>query len=307
MSDADVDAQSDDERSTWGFSSSDLHLVCGSLSHSAPLRFALFTLLYGGAVVVPPESDAKLLSEFIAEGGVTTTFMAPIVLQRILDRAPPVRHSLRLLAHAGAPCPEQVRHRAIDCFGVAPLVEFYGSTEGQFSLCPASEWLAHPGTVGPARPGRELRVKEGLVWCRAPEYARFEYWGEPDATAAAWDGAWFTVGDLGRLDGEGRLFLEGRRTDLIISGGVNVYPAEIERILLMSPGVTEAVVFGVDDPDWGQRVCALFVGTTDVEALAAYCHENMAPAKRPKSMKNVRALPMTPNGKLDRMGLVDYL
>ena len=307
MSDADADAQSDDERSAWSFSPTDVHLVCGPLSHSAPLRFALHTLLNGGGVIVPLQPDATKLSALIEHGGVTTTFMAPILLQRIVDSAPPKSHTLRFLAHAGAPCPEPVRVRAIDCFGGGPLIEFYGSTEGQFTLCPVSEWLEHRGTVGRARPGRELRVVDGRVWCRAPVFARFEYWEDPDATEAAWEGEWFTVGDLGRLDDEGRLFLEGRRTDLIISGGVNVYPAEIERVLSMAPGVSEVAVFGVDDPVWGQRVCALFAGSTDDESLAAYCRDNMAPVKRPKTFVKVSALPLTHNGKIDRSALATFL
>ena len=138
--------------------------------------------------------------------------------------------------------------------------EFYGSTEGQFTVCPSEEWLARPGTVGRARPGRTLSVDDdGTVWCRAPDFARFEYWDDPAKTAAAWRDGAFTVGDLGRLDADGYLYLDGRRDDLIISGGVNVYPAEVEAALGDVPGVAAVAVFGIADDQWGHRVCAAVV------------------------------------------------
>ena len=119
--------------------------------------------------------------------------------------------------------------------GVDALVEFYGSTEGQFTRCSASESLAHPGTVGLGA-GRTNTLRNDasdgrLLRCRAPHFARFEYWNDPEKTSDAWDGDWFSVGDLGRVDAEGYVYLEGRRSDLIITGGVNVYPAEIELAL----------------------------------------------------------------------------
>ena len=115
--------------------------------------------------------------------------------------------------------------------------------------------------MGRARPGRRLEVDEdGVVWCHAPGFARFEYWRDPEATERAWRGDAFTVGDIGRLDDDGFLFLDGRRDDLIISGGVNVYPAEVESVLAEAPGVIEVAVFGVRDEEWGERVCAAVVG-----------------------------------------------
>src|SRR5207248_4605632 len=115
-----------------------------------------------------------------------------------------------------------------------------GATEGQFTVCSPAEWEARPGTVGRARPHRRLSVDDdGLIWCEVPRYARFEYWRDPKSTAAAWRGAAFTAGDLGRLDKEGYLFIDSRRDDLIISGGVNVYPAEVEHVLAAVPGVVD--------------------------------------------------------------------
>ena len=169
--------------------------------------------------------------------------------------------SIRLLAHAGAPCPDDVKRRLVATFPPGSTWEFYGSTEGQFTACRSEEWLERPGTVGRARPGRVLSVDDdGLIWCEVPEHARFTYYRAPEKTAAAWRGAAFTVGDLGRLDEDGYLYLDGRREDLVISGGVNVYPLEVEQTVREHPGVVDVAVYGVPDPDWGQRVCAAVVG-----------------------------------------------
>lgn len=301
LSGPDAAAYSAEEIRAWGVTPADRHLVSAPLSHSAPLRFALHTLLAGGTVVIPPRFDPVLASQLIEHAQVTTAFMAPTHLQRLLEQAPPAAHRLRLLAHAGSSCPEAVKRAAITVFGSDVVVEFYGSTEGQFTICRSEEWLERPGTVGRARPGRRLRVDDGQIWCRVPGYARFEYWGDPAKTAAAWDGDWFTVGDLGRLDDEGFLYLDGRRSDLIISGGVNVYPAEVERILQAVAGVRQVCVVGVDDATWGQRVCAVAVGAVTTEELRTYATTHLAPYKRPKNILILDSLPVTHSGKIDRM------
>lgn len=290
-----------EETEAWGFTSADVHLVCGPMSHSAPLRFALMTLLNGGSVVIPSAFDPQVVANLLPQ--VTTTFMAPIHLQRLRDHvgAGDLDHSLRLLAHAGAPCPEPVRLWAHDVFGPDVVSEFYGSTEGQFTVCSAHEWQAHRGTVGRARPGRRLRVdNDGVLWCEVPEHARFTYWGDETQTAAAWDGSWFTVRDLGHID-DGYVFLDGRDGDLIITGGVNVYPAEIERVLLNLPGVDLCVAFGVSDPEWGERVCVAVVGSAADEDIITFMEANLAPAKRPKTLLRRPHFPLTHSGKVDRV------
>jgi long-chain acyl-CoA synthetase len=153
-----------------------------------------------------------------------------------------------------------------------------------------------------------LRVApDGIIWCQVPEHARFTYWRDPAKTAATWDDDWFTVGDLGRLDDAGYLYLDGRRTDLIISGGVNVYPAEVERIVLELPGVTQAAAFGVPDDRWGQRVCLAVIGDVPPSVIQAHCEARLAPAKRPKTVLVVAELPLTHSGKVDRLRLPDVL
>ncbi|HEX6486011.1 MAG TPA: AMP-binding protein [Nocardioidaceae bacterium] len=306
----------EEERDLWGFTATDVHLVLSPLYHSAPLRFATGTLLAGGRVVVTGPFDAATVTRLIVEERPTSMFCVPTHLQRLFahwgDVGVPDLSCFRLVAHAGAACPPPVKQRLIELFPAGSTWEFYGSTEGQFTACRSEEWLRHPGTVGRARPGRSLMVEpDGTIWCTVPDHARFTYWRAPEKTAQAWRetprGPAFTVGDLGRLDAEGYLYLEGRREDLVISGGVNVYPVEVENTLTEHPSVAEAAVFGVDDERWGQRVCAAVVGSASPEELKAYAAERLAPPKRPKEYFLVEALPHTATGKIKRLQLAGLL
>lgn len=298
-----------EERDLWGFRADDVNLVLSPLYHSAPLRFAMGTLLAGGRIVVPGPFEPALVTRTIATERPTSAFCVPTHLQRLFahwdEVGAPDLSSFRLLAHAGAPCPDDVKQRLIRTFPPGSTWEFYGSTEGQFTACRSEEWHERPGTVGRARPGRVLSTDaDGLIWCVVPEHARFTYYRAPEKTAAAWrttpQGPAFTVGDLGRLDEEGYLFLDGRREDLVISGGVNVYPLEVEQVLREHPGVVDVAVYGVPDPAWGQRVCAAVVGTAPAEELAAWCRERLAPPKRPKTWTVLDDLPRTLTGKVRR-------
>ncbi len=299
-----------EERELWGFVADDVNLVLSPLYHSAPLRFATGTALAGGRVVMPGPFDPELVTAAIETERPTSMFCVPTHLQRLFahwDRVgTPDLSSFRLVAHAGAPCPADVKRRLIETFPPGTTWEFYGSTEGQFTACASEEWLARRGTVGRARPGRRLSVDDdGVIWCAVPEHARFSYYGDPEKTAAAWRAApdgqqSFTVGDVGRLDADGYLFLEGRREDLIISGGVNVYPLEVEQVLGEHPGVSDVAVYAVDDPEWGQRVCAAVVGTASEAELTAYARERLAPPKRPKTWVFHDELPRTLTGKVRR-------
>jgi long-chain acyl-CoA synthetase len=298
----------DDEATVWGFSADDRLLVASPLHHSAPLRFSAGVLLAGGEVCVLERFDAAAVAEAIAAFRPTVAFFVPAHLHRLfaLGALPPL-DSFRLLAHAGAPCPAPLKHAAFAAFPTGTVWEFYGSTEGQFTVCSPDEWLARPGTVGRARPQRTLRVDEGTIWCDVPPFARFEYWRDPEKTAQAWRGSAFTVGDLGRLDDEGFLFLDGRRDDLIISGGVNVYPLEVEAALAMTVGVDEVVVFGVPDDRWGQRVCAAVIGDAAVAAVMAHARATLAAYKCPKDVYLVEDLPRTASGKVRRSAVAGHL
>jgi long-chain acyl-CoA synthetase len=307
LSDAEADALVRDEADLWGFAAADRHLVLSRLYHSAPFRFAAGTLLAGGAVAVAPDSHdpASAVRAFRP----TTTFLAPVHLQRLLAGAGAGDlASFRLVAHAGSPCPPGLKERAIAALPEGSVWEFYGSTEGQFTVCAPDEWAARPGTVGRARPGRELSVDaDGTIWCRPPAFARFTFWRDEAKTAAAWRDGAFTVGDLGRLDDDGYLYLDGRRDDLIISGGVNVYPLEVERAVLEHPDVHDVVVFPVEDERWGQMVCAAVVGALSEGDLRDHVQSRLAPYKRPKRWLVVDALPHTATGKLRRSELAGQL
>jgi long-chain acyl-CoA synthetase len=306
LDDSDARALFEDEADLWGFSDRDTHLVCSPMYHSVSVRLAGAALLRGGRVVVVPRFEAAVAVAALDQFEPTTTFMAPTALQRVMSESGRSDHfaTLRLLVHAGSPCPVALKRSVLARVRSGVLWEFYGSTEGQFTVCSPQEWSERPGTVGRARPGRRLEIDEdGLVWCHAPGFARFEYWRDPEATARAWRGDAFTVGDMGRLDEDGYLFLDGRRDDLIISGGVNVYPAEVESVLAEVPGVIEVAVFGVDDDEWGERVCAAVVGVGDEDALRRHAMARLAPYKRPKEYFLVGDLPHTATGKLRRRDL----
>jgi acyl-CoA synthetase (AMP-forming)/AMP-acid ligase II len=304
-----------EERDLWHFDAADRHLVCGNSHHSAPVRFALGTLAAGGDVILPGKFDAPTQLAALREFAPTSSFMAPVHLHRLLDLTnddADAFASFRMLAHAGAPCSDAVKHRALKTLSAGSVWEFYGATEGQFTACGPDDWLAHPGSVGPARPGRRLHVDDdGLIWCAPPSFARFEYWNDPAKTAAAWrtrDGVReFTVGDLGRLDDEGFLYLDGRRDDLILSGGVNVYPAEIEKVLLDTPGVDDGAVFPREDDAWGQRVCAVYVGAATEAAVRDALRARLAGYKQPKELHRIDDIPRSANGKIRRAFLATEL
>ncbi len=308
LEEADALAMQQDETDVWEFSADDVLLVCSPLYHSAPLRFSTGTLLAGGGVVVLERFDADAVARAIAEERPTLAFMVPAHLQRLFARGDlPDLSSFRRLVHAGAPCPTPLKEAALATFPTDTVWEFYGSTEGQFTVCPPDDWLAHPGTVGRARPRRWLEIDDdGLIWCHVPPFARFEYWRDPERTSDAWRGDAFTAGDLGHLDGE-FLFIDSRRDDLIISGGVNVYPAEVENVLSSLPGVEDVAVFGVPDERWGERVCAAVVGGARVDDVIHHARGHLAAYKCPKDVYYVDVLPRTGTGKVRRSQLAQLL
>jgi long-chain acyl-CoA synthetase len=309
LSPSDAEALLAEERDLWRFADTDVNLVLSPLYHSAPLRFALGTRLAGGRVVMPGAFDPAVVTAAIETERPTTMFCVPTHLQRLFahwdEVGTPDLSCFRLVAHAGAPCPTDTKRRLIEHFPAGSTWEFYGSTEGQFTACRSEEWLERPGTVGRPRPGRSLHLDEdGTIWCTVPPHARFTYFRDPEKTAAAWrdtsEGPAFTVGDLGRLDDDGYLYLDGRRSDLIISGGVNVYPLEVEQVLGEHPGIDDIAVYAAADSTWGQRVCAAVVGTASEDELTAYARERLAPPKRPKTWVFRDELPRTLTGKVRR-------
>jgi long-chain acyl-CoA synthetase len=320
----------EDEAAVWQFDPRDLHMVCSPMYHTVSVRFASGTLLSGGSLAVLSRFDAATALQVLRHQRPTSAFLVPTHLQRILqlgELGPDEQFtSLRFLAHAGAPCPPSLKRATMERVHPGDVWEFYGSTEAQFTVCGPEEWLAHPGTVGRARAGRRLTIvpvaeheerderdgrddHAGTIWCDMPAFARFSYWGDEQATAAAWRGTACSVGDLGRLDDEGYLYLTGRRHDLIISGGVNVYPAEVEAVLAGVPGLGQVAVFGLPDAQWGQKVCVAYV-SDDLraeESMRAAAATHLAPYKRPKEYFAAGDLPHTATGKLIRRAIPEHL
>lgn len=297
-----------EEIEVWNLTAQDRYVQIGPLYHSAPLRFAACTQLAGGSVAFPGGFDAHRTAKAIAEHRATFGFAAPVHMSRMIAADPGALTSFRLLAHAGAACPEPLKRSMIDVLGRDAVWEFYGSTEGQFTVCSPDDYVAAPHSVGKARPHRSIRVADdGVIWCAAPSWARFSYWRDPQRTAAAWDGDEFTVGDLGRVDADGFVYLDGRRGDLIITGGVNVYPLEVEKALADVDEISDVAVFAIDDAEWGQAVCAAVVSDADERCWREAATHRLAPYKRPKRWFRVDAIPTTSTGKVRRERLAEDL
>lgn len=305
-------------RSMWDLQPDEIHLVCSPLAHSAPLRFSLRTLEAGGAICVQEHFDAEATLAAIELFGVTSAFMVPTHLKRILGLgrkglALYDLSSVRTLVHAGAPIDPETKRGVIAAFPPGAVWEFYGSTEGQATRISSDEWVARPGSVGRPHPGAAVSVADeegrplpagevGQVWISDPEADRWVYWGDPSKTAKAWRDGAFSAGDLGWLDEDGYLFLAGRKDDVIITGGVNVFPQEVEAVFLTHPAVAEVVVYGARDEEWGQEVRARIVLEEDVapEELRTWARERLAGFKIPRQIDLVGELPKTPTGKIKR-------
>lgn len=307
-----------DEHEQWSIEAGDVVLNHGPLAHSAPLRFSFLAFMHGASVVYTGAFDAERTAEAIAKHSPTVAMAVPTHLQRLLALPDgPPRSTYRMLVHAGSACPPDLKRAVHAWAGTDRVWEFLGSTEGQFTACRGQEWEDRPGTLGRARAGRRLVIDDGtsrapgVIWCEAPAFAGFEYFGEPAKTAAAWTetatGRAFTVGDLGRLDDDGYLYLHGRRTDLIVTGGVNVYPAEVEAELRRCPGVRDVAVFGRPDPRWGDRVCAAVVGPAEPGDVLRWAASHLAGYRRPKEVQRVAELPLTSTGKVRRDGLAEWV
>ncbi|MER7503616.1 AMP-binding protein [Nonomuraea pusilla] len=307
-----------------------VHLVTAPMYHSAPCAHTHFALNLGHTVVIAPKFEPETVLELIQRHRVTNALMVPTMFHRMLQLPADVRaaydvSSLRQVIHTAAACPVAVKQAMMEWWGPV-LYEYYGSTESTaaFAVKPR-EWLDRPGTVGRVSPmfeacvldedGKELPPGEpGLVYVKSSMGA-FEYRKDPEKTAASMRGEWYTPGDIGYLDADGYLFLCDRRTDLIVSGGVNIYPAEVEAALLEHPAVADVAVIGVPDEEWGHRVVALVQPVPGVEtgpaltaALLEHCAPRIARFKQPRTVEYRERLPRTPAGKLSRSRVrEDYL
>ena len=302
----------------WGFRPDDVHLMVGPAYHTMPGAYVSQHLFVGATSVLMSKFDAEECLRLIATERVTTSAMVPAHFIRILELPPSVRarydlSSVRRILHAAAPCPPDVKRRIMDVFPPGSVWEFYGATEGPGTIIPPDEWLAKPGSVGRPWPGVTVKILDdegrecgpgevGTIYLSSRGGARFRYHNAEEKTAAAFRGDFFTVGDMGYLDADGYLFISDRKHDMIISGGVNIYPREIENVVVEHPDVVDVAVLGVPDPRWGESVLAVVEArrgsSLDAAALQAWCRERMADYKVPRHVTLVDELPRDPNGKV---------
>lgn len=299
----------------------DVHLCTGPLYHAAPLAFSLaIPLLVGGTVVLMDGWDAASTLELVERHRVTHTHMVPTMFHRLLSLPESVRaaadlSSLRFVLHGAAPCPVHVKQRLIEWVGPI-VVEYYAATEGTATWVTSAEWLERPGTVGLVGEDEVVRILDpngerlgpgeaGLIYLKAPEQGRFQYYKDDAKTSSTYLGDYFTLGDVGYLDEDGYLYLTDRTANLIISGGVNIYPAEVDAVLLEHPAVGDAATIGVPDEEWGEVVVAVVEPAPGVEPdddlaaeLAAFCRERLAHYKCPRRVDFVEELPRHDNGKI---------
>ena len=306
------------------YTDGDVHLVTGPLYHTAPYVFGLQASLTCGITTVYMDAwDPEETLALIERHQVTHTHVVPTMFHRLLALPDDVKarydtSSMKVALHGAAPCPVTVKQGMLDWWG--PVVwEYYGATEGAGTVVDPITWQQKPGTVGKADPahlhvgdeeGRPLPVgEEGLVWIKGTGAARFEYFGDTDKTDGAYRGDHFTLGDVGRIDEDGFLFLTDRTANLIISGGVNIYPAEVDAVLLQHPAVADVAVIGIPDDEWGESVLAVVEPRAGVDVdpdeLLAFCRERLAHFKCPRAVDFVDHLPRDDNGKIYKRRLRD--
>ena len=312
---------------TWQFRDGMVYLSPAPLYHVAPLCALALTIRNGGTGIVMERFDPEQFLALVEKYQVTHTQLVPTMFSRMLKLPEAVRtnydlSSLEIAIHGAAPCPIQVKNEMIDWWG--PIIyEYYGATEGLgFAYCDSAEWLAHPGTVGRVLLG-ELHILDddsnecpngtaGTIWFKTG--SPFEYYNDKEKTleARSADGTMSTVGDVGYVDDDGFLYLTDRKTYMIISGGVNIYPQECENLLITHPKVADAAVFGVPNDDMGEEVKAVVQPMLEFEANASlekelieFCKQHLAHYKCPRSIDFDEHLPRLPTGKLYKRVLRD--
>lgn len=296
-----------------------VYLSPAPLYHAAPLRFCLWVLRVGGTCVIMDKFDAETSLQYIEKYRITHSQWVPTMFIRMLKLPDDIRlgydvSTLKLAIHAAAPCPVEIKEKMIEWWGPV-LFEYYSGTEGNtFTAIDSETWLTHKGSVGQCFIG-QLHILDdegnevpagtpGNIFVEGGN--EFEYHNDPEKTASSRSkNGWNSIGDIGYLDGEGYLYLTDRKADMIISGGVNIYPQEAENLLTVHPKVYDAAVFGVPNTDFGEEVKAVVQPVNMDEAgpelekeLISYCQETLSKIKCPKSIDFTEELPRTPTGKL---------
>jgi O-succinylbenzoic acid--CoA ligase len=292
-----------------GLLSGDRWLACMPLFHVGGLSILLRSAMYGTTAVIHARFEEHAVNRALREDGITLLSVVPAMLQRMLDAdALPYPDSVRAVLVGGGPVPSQLLTRALD--RGLPVVQTYGLTEAssQVATLAPADAASHVGSAGKALVSTGLRIdaapnEPGEILVRGPTVSP-GYWRSEAATAEAFSGGWFHTGDIGRLDGDGYLYVLDRRDDLIVTGGENVYPAEVVAVLLLHPAVSAAAVVGVPDASWGHVVAAALVAAPgayiDLPALTEWLRSRVAAFKVPQRFLVVDALPATASGKIQR-------
>ncbi len=300
-----------------------VHLVTAPMYHTAVTNHVTASLNSGHAVVLMDRWTPEGMLERIAAYRVTSTHLVPTMFHRMLrlpetERARYDVSSMKHAVHGAAPCPVATKRAMVDWWGPV-IYEYYAASEGGGTLATPEDFEKKPGSVGRPWAISEIAVTDddgnrlapgeaGTVWIKMGAQT-FRYHGDEAKTKESWRDGFFTVGDAGYLDGDGYLYLCDRKSDLIIAGGVNIYPAEIEAVLLQHPDVADCAVFGVPDDDLGEQVKAAvepMPGTEmDAERLIAHCRESLAPFKCPRSIDFLPDFPRDPTGKVHKRHLRD--
>ena len=314
-------------QSRYDFTDETVYLSPAPLYHAAPLGFTMNVLRFGGCVIVMPQFDPETALQLLQDHNVTHAQFVPTMFVRMLKLSSDTKSryafaSLRFAIHAAAPCPVSIKHQMIDWWG--PIIcEYYAGTEGNGStFISAEEWLKHPGSVGRAANDCQIHIlddfgqelpsgAQGGVYFEGG--GQFEYLNDPEKTANSHHvNGWSTLGDIGYLDDEGFLYLTDRKSFMIISGGVNIYPQEAENVLITHPLVADVAVFGVPNDEFGEEVKAVVqpmnmddAGPELAAELIAYARSQIAHLKCPKSVDFLEALPRHPTGKLYKRLLKD--
>ena len=302
-------------------------LLCGPVYHSAQWAFSWLPLLAGSSVVMQHKYDSAEVLKLIDAHQATNIHLVPTQMKRLVDLDESTRQafdgsSLEVVLHGAAPCPPAVKRQLIDWWG-PKITEYYGSTEGSIiTMISAEEWLDRGGSVGQAQPTMEIMVigedgqpvadgESGTLYFRSKMGSDFEYHNAPQKTADAHrEPGVFTTGDMGYVDADGYLWLSDRKIDMIISGGVNIYPAEVEKCLGGHPMVADVAVIGVPNEEFGEEVKAVVVACDGVAGddglariLDTFCRSELAGFKVPRSIDFANELPRTGTGKVQKRKL----
>ncbi len=295
----------------------DTHLVAGPLYHSAPYAWASLSMVLGNTTIIMPRFNAEEFLRLIEKYRATSTFVVPTMLNRIINLPPEVKErydhsSLRVMIMGGESCPFPVKKKAVEFFNKTGLFEFYGGTESAVvTYLRPEDQLRKPGSCGKAVLGSEFKLlnekmeevptgEVGVLYVKG-DYLMDGYYKNPIATKACYHGDYLTIGDMARVDDEGYFYIVDRSVDMVVSGGVNIYPAEIEEVLHDHPGVYDASVIGAPDPDWEEKLVAYVVlqdGSEMSETdIIDYIGSRIADYKKPKELYIINEIPYSPSGK----------